>query len=50
MDDAAVMSRLVRGDPILLLENEDAEAVVAQQCLAGDREPENPCADDGEIR
>ena len=50
VDDAAVMSRLVCGDPILLLEDEDAEAVVAQQRLAGDRKPENARADDDEIR
>ena len=50
MDDAAVVSRLVGGDPVLLLEDEDAEAVVAEQGLAGDREPENPRADDDEVR
>jgi hypothetical protein len=50
MDDAAVVSRLVRGDAVLLLEDEDAEAVVAQQRLAGDRKPENPGADDDQVR
>jgi hypothetical protein len=44
------MSRLVRGDPILFLEDEDAEAVVAEECLPGDGEPENPRADDDEVR
>ena len=50
MDDAAVVSRLVCGDPILFLEDEDAETVVAQERLAGDRQPENPRADDDEVR
>ena len=50
MDNAAVMPRLVCGDPVFLLENEDAEAVVAEQRLAGDREPENARADHNEIR
>jgi hypothetical protein len=44
------MSRLVRGDPILFLEDEDAEAVVAEECLPGDGEPENPRPDDDEVR
>jgi hypothetical protein len=50
MDDAAVVSTLVGGDPILLFEDKDAQAVVAQECLAGDRQPENPRADDDEVR
>ena len=50
VDNAAVMPRLVCGDPVFLLENEDAEAVVAEQRLAGDREPENARADHHEIR
>ena len=50
MDDAAVVPRLVSCDPILLLEDENAEAVVAEQRLAGDCEPENAPADDDEIR
>ena len=50
MDNAAVMSRLVCGDPVFFLENEDAEALVAAQRLAGDRKPENARADDDEIR
>ena len=50
MDDAAVMPRLVCGDPIFLLENENAEALVAEQRLAGDCKPENAPADDDEIR
>jgi hypothetical protein len=49
MDHAAVVSGLVRGDPVFLFENEDAQAVVAQQRLAGDREPEDPGADDDEV-
>jgi hypothetical protein len=40
----------VCGDPILLLEDENTESVVAQERLAGDCEPENPRADDDEIR
>ena len=50
VDNAAVMPRLVRGDPVFLLENEDAEALVAAQRLAGNRKPENARADDDEIR
>ena len=50
VDDAAVVPRLVCGDPVLLLEHEDAKPVVAQQRLAGDRQPENPRADDDEVR
>ena len=50
MDDTAVVPRLVNGDPILLLEDENAEAVVALPRLAGDREPENSCADDDQVR
>jgi hypothetical protein len=50
MDDPAVVPCLVRGDSVFLLEHDDAEALVAKQCLPGDREPENPRADDDEIR
>jgi hypothetical protein len=50
MDDPAVVTRLVGGYPMLLFENEDAEAVVAQERLAGDRQTENPRADDNEVR
>ena len=50
MDDPAVVSRLVSGYPILLLLNDYAEAVVAQQRLGRDREAENPRADDDEVR
>ena len=48
--DAAVVARLVRRDPILLLEDEDVQPVVTPQGLPGDREPENPCADNDNVR
>jgi hypothetical protein len=50
VDDAAVVARLVRSDPILLLEDEDLQAVVAAKRFPGDRKPENPGTDDDEIR
>ena len=49
MDDAAVVPRLVSGDPILLLEYQHAEIGMPLQPLSGDRKSEDPCSDDDQV-